>query len=409
MSQIATTKWSKIRSLALARAFSFLGSELTIFTLVFREKDQGALAVALLFIVGTLPMILFSPIAGTIADRVSTKVSVPVFSAISGLAILAQTLQPDTWAVFALLFIANTAASVVGPSWTKLIPTLAIPEDVGKAMGVAQTYFSVAGLIGPSIAGFLVKQTGFFWTFVFDGAATLFIAVVPFLLNLNHKPEALEKGEKTDMAQGFKFLMANGLLRSLVIMIFALVLAISIVNVGDVFLMTDILGADSFIYGLIGSAFAMGALLFSALSGTLNLSRKLQLQIVGIGSASLATCGLLVGVAPNYWVIMVLWFIAGASNASLNTYGVAMMINVIPHEVQGRVFAAFQAITSVASIGSMSMAGVLIAAFGVREIFVISGCLALLAVILLFPQVYREQSKLIKAGEAKTSQPAPAS
>ena len=409
MTQTATTQWSKIRYLALARAFSFLGTELTIFTLVFREKDQGPLAVALLFIIGTLPMIIFAPWAGTIADRVSTKVAVPIFSVIAGFAVLAQTLPLESWVVFALLFLANTCASVVGPSWSKLIPVLSAPDDVGRAMGVAQTYFSVAGLLGPSIAGLLVKQTGFFWTFVIDGIATLFIAVVPFLLNINHEPEELKAGEKTDVSQGFKFLMNNALLRSLIIMIFALVLCMSIVNVGDVFLLTDILGADSLIYGLVGTGFAMGTFIFSAFSGTIKIGLKAQLIVVGAGSASLATCGLLVGMAPNYWVIMGLWFVAGAANATLNTYGVAMMIHVVPHEVQGRVFAAFSAVISVASIGSMSLAGFLIDAFGVREIFVIAGALSVIAVLLLFPNVYREQSKIIKAGAAKPAEPAPAS
>lgn len=401
MTSTVVTQWSKIRYLSLARAFSFLGTELTIFTLVFREKDQGPLAVALLFIIGTLPMIIFSPWAGTIADRVSTRVAVPIFSVIAGCAVLAQTLQLENWAVFVLLFIANTAASVVGPSWQKLLPVLAAPEDLGRAMGTAQTYFSVAGLLGPSIAGLLVKQTGFFWTFFIDGVATLFIAFVPFLLNINHKPEELKEGETTDIAQGFKFLTGNSLLRSLVIMIFALVLCISIVNVGDVFLITDILGADSLIYGLVGTGFAVGMFLMSAFSSTLKIGLKAQLVIVGAGSICLAACGLLVGVAPNYWVIMGLWFIAGGANAILNTYGVAMMINVVPNEVQGRVFAAFSAITAVASIGSMSMAGFLIDAFGVREIFVISGALSMVAVALLYPSVYREQSKIIAA--AKTS------
>ena len=51
------TQWSKIQAMALARAFSLLGTELTIFTLVFREKDQGPAAVAALFIVGTTAMV----------------------------------------------------------------------------------------------------------------------------------------------------------------------------------------------------------------------------------------------------------------------------------------------------------------------------------------------------------------
>jgi predicted MFS family arabinose efflux permease len=45
----------------------------------------------------------------------------------------------------------------------------------------------------------------------------------------------------------------------------------------------------------------------------------------------------------------------------------------------------------------MSVAGLLIDAFGVREVFVIAGSLAFVAFAVLFPTVYREQMKQIKA------------
>ena len=383
--------------MALARAFSLLGTELTIFTLVFREKEQGPAAVAALFIVGTLPSILFAPIAGTIADRFSTRQIIPIGSVIGGASIFALSQPLDTWAIWLFLFIANSCASVVGPTWGKLTPTLAKKEDIGRAMGTIQSYFSLAGLFGPAVAGILVSKTGFFITFIIDAVVTTFIAFVPFLIKVNHKPEALKAGEKTDIAGGFKFMFQSPLLRSLVILVFGMILCIGVVNVGDVFLVTEILGADAFIYGLVGTSFAVGTLLFSAVAGAKKVKPKTELIVLGYGMAILSIAGLAVGLAPNYWVIMVVWFVAGMANATINSYGVGMMIKETPHEVQGRVFAAFGSIIAVASIGSMSVAGLLIGAFGVREVFVISGILAFVAFAVLFPTVYREQTKIIKA------------
>ena len=396
MLEVTKTQWSKIQAMAIARAFSLLGTELTIFTLVFREKDQGPAAIAALFIVGTLPMIIFSPWAGTIADRFSTRTVIPIASVIGGAAIFALAQELPNYLILTLLFIANTCASVVGPTWGKLTPTLAKQDDIGRAMGTIQSYFSIAGLFGPALAGFLVDRTGYVITFMIDGFLTTFIALVPFLINVNHKPQPLEPGEKTSVAAGFKFMMDNPLLRSLVILVFGMVLCISVVNVGDVFLLTNIMGASSFIYGLVGTAFAAGTLIFSAFTGSRKVSPKAELIILGFGMAILSLSGFGVGIAPNYWFIMVVWFIAGMGNATINAYGVGMMIKVTPHEVQGRVFAAFGAIISVASIGSMSVAGLLIDAFGVREVFVIAGSLAFVAFAVLFPTVYREQMKQIK-------------
>jgi MFS family permease len=386
--------------MALARAFSLLGTELTIFTLVFREKEQGPAAVAALFIVGTLPSILFAPISGTIADRFSTRQVIPIASVIGGASIFALSQPLETWAIWLFLFIANSCASVVGPTWGKLTPTLAKKEDISRAMGTIQSYFSLAGLFGPAVAGILVSKTGFFITFIIDAVVTTFIAFVPFLIKVNHKPEALKAGEKTDIAGGFKFMFQSPLLRSLVILVFGMILCIGVVNVGDVFLVTEILGADAFIYGLVGTAFAVGTLLFSAVAGAKKVKPKTELVILGYGMAILSIAGLAVGLAPNYWVIMVVWFVAGMANATINSYGVGMMIKETPHEVQGRVFAAFGSIIAVASIGSMSVAGLLIGAFGVREVFVISGILAFVAFAVLFPTVYKEQTKIIKASSA---------
>ena len=390
------TKWSKIQAMALARAFSLLGSELTLFTLVFREKALGPAAVSALFIVGTLPSIIFAPWAGSIADRFSTKAVIPVLSVIGGAAVFAQTQRLDTWAILVLLFVANTCASVVGPTWGKLLPLLATKEDMGRAMGTTQSYFSLAGLFGPALAGILIAKTGFVWTFAIDGFFTTAMAVVPFLLNVNHKPEALAPGEKTEISKGFTFLWHNRLLRSLVILVFAMVLCISFIAVGDVFLLTNIMGADAFIYGLVSSGFAIGTFLFSLYAGTKKLTLQQELLTLGFGMAVLSLMGAAVGLSPNYWVVMVVWFIGGMSNATINSYGVSMMVKETPHEVQGRVFAAFGAVVSVASIGTMSIAGGLIGIFGVREVLVASGALAFFAFLVLFPTVYREQSKIIK-------------
>ncbi len=392
------TMWSKIQLMAIARGFSLLGTELTIFTLVFREKEMGPGAVAALFIVGTLPAIIFAPLAGTIADRFSTKQVIPILSIIGGAAVFAQSQRLDTWAIFTLLFIANTCASVIGPTWGKLTPMLATKEDISRAMGTIQTYFSMAGLLGPVVAGFLIKQTGFQVTFIIDGIFTTLIAVLPFVIGVNHEPEALKPGEKTELTKGFSFLMKTPLLRSLIILVFAMVLCMSVVNVGDIFLLTDILGADSFIYGVVGSCFAVGTLLFSFYAGTKKLSPKMELTVLGFGMAILSLSGLAVGLSPNYWIIMVVWFIAGMANSTINSYGVGMMIKVTPHAVQGRVFAAFGSIISVASIGSMSVAGGLIGLFGVREVFITAGILAFVGFLIFFPTVYKEQSKIIKNG-----------
>jgi sugar phosphate permease len=53
-------------------------------------------------------------------------------------------------------------------------------------------------------------------------------------------------------------------------------------------------------------------------------------------------------------------------------------------------------LVSIASISAMSLAGWLIDAFGVREVFIVAGIAAFVAFLSLFPTVYREQLKIIR-------------
>jgi len=250
-------------------------------------------------------------------------------------------------------------------------------------------------LLGPFVAGLLVSKTGFIATFVIDGIFTTLIAFMPFILKVNHKPEAKEEGEKTKVTEGFIFIFRNKFLRALVIMVFGVVLCMSVINVGDVFLLTNIMKADALIYGLVGGCFAVGTLVCSLIIGARKASPRAELLLLGIGTAVLSLSGLAVGLAPNYWFVMVVWFFAGSANATINTYGVGMMIKAIPHEVQGRAFAAFNAIISIASIGSMSVAGLVIGVFGVREVFITAGILSAISYVILYPTVHIEQSKVI--------------
>jgi MFS family permease len=392
-----TTQWNKIQAMAFARAFGMLGTELTLFSMIFREKDLGPTLVAAVFIAVGLPSILISPWAGTIADRFSTRVVIPIFSLIAGAAIFAQTQMQPTWIMLTLLVISSSCGVIIAPTWGKLTRVLAAEADYSRASGVIQSYFALAMLLGPFIAGYMVSTVGFFWTFATDAFFTTAMAAVPFLLRVNHKPEAPKDGEKLKVSGGYVHLFGTPLLRALSIMVFAVVLALSVISVGDVFLVTQKLHANALIYGLVSAGFAMGVLTGSLVASKLKLSTKTELKLLGVGFAVFSLAGVAVGLAPNYWFVMVIWFIGGVGNAAVNTYGIGIMTRSIPMEIQGRTFAAFNGIISLAGIASQAAAGIILAFIDVRVLFAVAGSLAFLAFATLFPVVVRMQRNELAA------------
>lgn len=387
------TDWQKIRAIAFARAFSFFGSQLTVFALVLREKDSGAGMVSLLFILGTLPFIVLAPWAGLIADKYSTKQVVGIGSILQAILIFSLTFDGPKWALFATLFISNSCSAATNPAWGALIPTLSTKDDLPRTIGFSQSIFAFAGLLAPISAGFLVSTSGFYIPFVIDAFTFLLVAFVPIVLKVNRFGVVDNSGEKIRALDGIEFLFREPLLRALVILLAVFILALGVVNVGEVFLVTEELGASALIYGFIGGAFAIGALLGSAAAAAVKVpeNQHVKLVIIALGLLSIAVMG--IALAGHWMVVLVFSFIAGLGNSGINAYAVAIFMNKTESSFQGRMMAGVSGVINFGGIIALGAAGPLIGIFGVREVLTGGGTLSMLVLILLAPEVIRQSRK----------------
>lgn len=392
--EVSRTNWRKIRAISFARAFSFLGSELTVFALILREKDSGASTVSILLILGMLPLILFAPWAGLIADKYSTKQVVQTSSLIQAALIFSLTIDGSHWVVFATLFLANTCGSAATPSWGAVVPTLCTKEDLPRALGFSQSIFALAGLIAPALAALLVSTSGFYWPFVIDAITFLFIATMPVVLRVNRLRVAEVNGQKSGAMEGINFLFREPLLRALLILLTIFILALGVVNVGEVFLVTEELGASYFIYGLVGTAFALGALLGSTGSASAKIPETRHVHIVILGLILLSVAVLGIASAWHWGVVLAFSLLAGIGNSIINAYAVGIFINRSEQAIQGRILAGVSGVINAGSIIAMGLAGVTIGVFGVREVLFAGGLLSIFVLVILAPAVLRHAPRV---------------
>lgn len=388
--EVYLTNWRKVRAISFARAFSFLGSELTVFALILREKDAGASTVSALLILGMLPLILFAPWAGLIADKYSTRQVVQTFSLVQAALIFSLTIEGPRWVVFATLFLANTCGSVVSPSWGALLPTLCTKDDLPRALGFSQSIFALAGLVAPALAGLLVSTSGFYWPFVIDAITFVFIATMPFVLKIN-RPGIVEiDGRKSGAMEGINYLFRDPLLRALLILLTIFILALGVVNVGEVFLVTEELGASYFVYGLVGTSFALGALIGSMGSAAAKIPETRHVHVVILGLALLSIAVLGIALAWHWGVVLAFSLLAGIGNSTINAYAVGIFINRSDRAIQGRILAGVSGVINVGLITAMGLAGVTIGIFGVREVLCAGGLLSIVVLAVLTPSVLRQ-------------------
>lgn len=385
------TPWRKLYFLSIAGALSWMGSSLTTFAVILRDKDSvGAAGISGYLLVFAIPTILMAPVSGWIADRYSSRVVVAIATGVMGLSSLSLALGlPLWWTPFAL-FITACCGAILGPAWQAAEVSVTNPDDRPRVNGLMQSTSTAGTLIAPALGGLLVSQFGFTLPFIIDAASFWILGLTFWLIRINRIPnEMSEKGEKGAAVAGLKFVFADGLIRSLVILIAVLLISLSGVNVGSVFLAKDELHASNAIYGLIAAMFAVGSIIGSLVTAAVKIPAKFHALAVVLALVVLVATVMGMSLAWHWGVLFALDFIAGIGNSVLNAYVFGIIMTRTPPEKLGRVSAAIGAIVQAGSVLGLLIAGPAIAFFGVREVLFVAAAVSAVVVLVFSPPVLR--------------------
>lgn len=404
---IEKTQWAKLYALSIFGGLSWLGSALTTFTVILRDKDAiGATGVSILLLAMAVPTIVLSPLAGWLADRYSTRTLVIPLLIVMGFSSGSLAL-PDMPTWYAPIALAITAAcgTPVGPAFQAALATIAKPEDLPRVQGLMQTSSSLGTLAAPGLGGILTETTGYFWPFIIDMTTFWLMAIGFFFIGINRKGQKPQPGEKMSALEGIRFSMGDPLIRAIIILLAVLILALGAINVGEVFLVIDELGASKFIYGIVAMLFAAGSIAGALLTAAIKLDSKYHARMLVIAIGGLTLTVIAFSFANHWWQAMVGSFVAGLGNAALNAYAVGIVIARAPEAARGRVMAAFGAIITTGSVVSTAASGGLIAEFGVRNVLLVGGLMAAVIFVVLSPAVLREGRAHRTAQSQESDQP----
>jgi MFS family permease len=368
-----------------------MGSSLTTFTVMLREKHNtnSPMVIALLGLAMMIPNIVLAPWAGLIADKFSSRAVIPPALVIMGLSSTSITFIPYSWWAFVALFITASAGVAVGASFRAVEATITLKEDMPRVQGMQGTYINLGILLGPALGGTLVQTTGYFWPFIIDGLTFGVLALVFLLTRVNRPGVTHEDGEKLSAMAGVKFVFGDRLIRALVVLLTVLIVALGVVNIGEIFLIIDELHATEFIYGMTAVAFAIGSIAGSLLTGVLKVApaKNAPITIAAIAVLTVSVIGM--ALSPHWSYIIVISVVAGISNAMLNAYGIGIVLQRADEEKRGRIMAAVSGIITAGSLSANVIAGVALEYFNVRSVLMVGGIIALIILAILGPEVIR--------------------
>ena len=283
---------------------SQIGAQMTIVAvgLHIYELTHSTLAVSLVALWALGPMILAGFVGGALADRfdrrtVALATAVVAWLSIGTLTTIAFLGVSATWPYYALAAVNAASATIMGATRGAIQPMLLPTQLLPAAAALGGITMGLSITVGPALAGVMVANVGFAWTYLAD--AVLFAGA--FLGILGLPPMLPDRGDAAVSAAGAETTdEAAGRVRALVREIGA-----SFVSVGDSlrFLRTApnvratfvfdliamifgtprvvfpaaaaiVLGGGAVTVGLLTAAFAVGALLSSLFSGPLGSVRR---------------------------------------------------------------------------------------------------------------------------------------
>jgi MFS family permease len=378
--------------IAAARAVSLIGDEVALIAWLFRAKgDLGHWGVVAVLVAGMLPLVLLSPVAGLLVDRLHVRRLLLGVTVVQ--ALVAFSLAFASEALFVpLIALLACATCVASPSWQVLIPTLVTDEQLPAAMGLVQSAFATAGMLGPFVGGLLYAEVGFRSVLLIDAASYLALASIPLLVRADRVPVPPVPGDHRDsMWSGVRFITSRPLLRSLVILVTLFILTLGVINVVEIFFVTTNLHAGPRGYGLLGLCFGAGMLVVAA--GSQRLSERFpRAERLFVASCVLLTLILFFfALSQTLAEAAVALFLLGGANSLLNVQANVMLVRATndAQHLRGRIFAAVTGVVSAAQILSLMLGGLLLTLWGPRIIIVVGAAAAAVALTVTVSPVLR--------------------
>lgn len=400
---------SSFSALWTGQLISLLGDRVHQVALAFLvlRATESPIAVGAVFLVATLPNLLFGPIAGTLVDRWDHREVMIVSDLLrAGVVLLIPIAAVTNLAlVYPLVFLVTTISIFFRPAKGAILPRLVASDDLvaaNSALWVGETFADIGGYV---LAGLFVALLGSQLPLAFWVDSVTYIASAILIASIVVAPAARRvpgvvagkvasgvRGFTNELREGWRFLrtepvlLANTLQSTAGQFMLGIFLALT-----PVYASTSIHGSGfddatvySFIEGSIGAGNLVGGFVIGLIGSRLALGRMVILGYVGTGAA---VAGL--ALTGNLTLAMGLAFGAGVGNLAFVIPSQTLFQRRTPPELMGRVLGLRFSLVFGAMTLAMGVGGVLGQAFGAGPVIGIFGVVTIVAGLagLLVPAV----------------------
>ena len=372
------------RAFWLSFTASALGDALTRTALTWfvYDRTHSPEALGLLALTYTGPVILGGLLAGPLLDRFDRRTVMIVDNLIRGFAVLLIPIlnafgQLALWHVYLISAVYGSLMMLSLAGNPALIPELVEERHLDTANALETLSYTLSGVIGPPLAGFLIPLIGAPNVVVIDAFSYFLLALTLFGIHRSLKAEPVSPAEAPNryrLGDAVRLLLRNKILLSTTIMFMLANLGLGVFQVWLPILSDQVLGGGAELYGLLLGAMALGEVASSVLVGAYKSPLGLGKSIcVGQVLSGMALGLLIAGISiPGALVSL---SALGFFSAPLTIWAQTLRMKIIPNELRGRAFALLRTLMQSAYPLGGAAAGWLLASLPLTLIVLLSGLL----------------------------------
>lgn len=350
------------------------GIVLTAGPLLVASQTRDPFLVSMALLSGYLPVLLFGVIGGVAADRFDRQRMVVVVDLARSivLAVLVWTIVSGTVniaVILAVLFVLGTAETFADSASSTLLPGLVAREDLGIANARMQGAFLLANqLLLPPVGAFLFV-VGPALPFAVNAAAfalgaVLISRVVTDIRGARHD----RPGVRTEMIEGFRWLIAHPPMRTLTLTILAFNVTYGAAWSVLVLYAGDRLGMNEVGFGLLATAIAVGGVIGTVSYG--RLERRFALgDIMRVGLIIETVTHLVLALTTSAVVALGMLVIFGAHAFVWGTTSTVVRQRAVPDELMGRIGGVYRVAIIGGIVAGTPLGGLLAQRYGITAPF----------------------------------------
>ncbi|MFT4744670.1 MAG: MFS family permease [Nitriliruptoraceae bacterium] len=378
--------WAALGTSNIADGITFSAGPLLVTSLT-----SDPFLVSLSVVMQFAPTLLFALLAGVVVDRVDRRGLQTVTHLLRAVVLVALVAMITTgvvtlWIVYCAVFLMGTAEAFADTANQTLVVATVPTEKLGVATSrLIATRTLANDLVGPPLGAFLFVA-GRAWPFIVNALLLVTAAVLVSRLTVDGRGDRALAGSsaaaasaaggvgvatrlRTDVAEGWRFVMDTPPVRRLAMLIAAFNLTFGAVQGVLVLWAFQRLGLDAGGFGLLLTATAIGGLAGAAMFGRLE-QRFSYGSMLRVGLLVETFTHLSLALATRPWVAGLVLLVFGVHESVWGSLSGAIRLRLVPEQVLGRVNSVYRlAVFGPMVIGAL-LGGWIATTFGIVAPFI---------------------------------------